>query len=110
MVGHAANLDGGDFMFTRDSAKVRPEPLLKAGCDQWTAFFRAENTVVVRTDVGHMHAFSRPFGTDAIVKSPDPTLKGWAIVESSLRDGNEILIALPVLQQCERDGGTAKGI
>jgi hypothetical protein len=33
-----------------------------------------------------MNAFSRPFGTDAIVKSPDPTLKGWAILVSSLRD------------------------
>jgi hypothetical protein len=33
-----------------------------------------------------MRSFSRPFGTDAIVKSSYPTLKGWAILESSLRD------------------------
>jgi hypothetical protein len=45
--------------------------------------------MVVRADVGHMHAFSRPFGTDAIVKSPYPTLKGWAILEPSLRDEDE---------------------
>ena len=86
VVSHATNLNGRHFMFPRDSAKVRPEPLLKARCDQWAAFFSAENTMVVRTDVGHMNAFSRPFGTDAIAKSPYPTLKGWAILESSLRD------------------------
>ena len=86
VVGHPANLESRHFMLPRDSAKVRPEPLLKGGCDQRVTFFGAENTMVVRTDVGHMHAFSRPFGTDAIVKSPYPTLKGWAILESSLRD------------------------
>jgi hypothetical protein len=69
VVGHPANLDGRHFMLPRDSAQVRPEPLLKARCDQWAAFFGAENTMVVRADVGHIHAFSRPFGTDAIVKS-----------------------------------------
>jgi hypothetical protein len=64
VVGHAANLDGRHFMLPRDSAKVRPEPLLKARSDQWASFFSAENTMVVRTDVGHMNAFSRPFGTE----------------------------------------------
>ena len=43
-----------------------------------------------------MRAFSRPFGTDAIVKSRDPTLKGWAILESSLRDEKEIPGALRI--------------
>ena len=52
-------------------------------------------TMVVRTDAGHMYAFSRPCGTCAIVKSPYPTLKGWAILETSLRDVSEILMALP---------------
>ena len=89
VIGHPANLDGRHFMLPRDSAKVRPEPLLKVRRDQRTVFFSAKNTVVVRADVGHMHAFSRPFGTDAIVKSPYPTLKGWAIIESSLRDEDQ---------------------
>ena len=69
--------------------------VLKTKRDERAPFFRAEDTMVVRTDVGHMHAFSRPFGTCAIVKSPDPTLKGWAILETSLRDEGEILMALP---------------
>ena len=42
-----------------------------------------------------MHAFSRPFGTCAIVKTPYTTLKGWAILKLSLRDKSEILMALP---------------
>jgi hypothetical protein len=56
-----------------------------------------------------MHAFSRPFGrppfgTDAIVKSSYPTLKlkGWAIVETSLRDEDEI-------QGSETPGRSADG-
>src|SRR5215471_15334084 len=76
-------------MLPRDSAEVRPETLLKARRDERAPFFRAEHTMVARTDVGHMHAFSRPFGTCAIVKSPYPTLKGWATLESSLRDEDQ---------------------
>ena len=82
-------------MLPRDSAEVGPEPLLKVWRDERAPFFRAEDTVVVRTDVGHTHAFSRPCGTCAIVKSTYPTLKGWAILETSLRDEGEILMALP---------------
>src|SRR5215471_18496516 len=70
---------------------AQPEPRLKVWRDERAPFFRAEDTVVVRTGVGHMHAFNRPFGTCAIVKSPDPTLKGWAILKPSLRDEGEIL-------------------
>src|SRR5437588_12004558 len=86
MIGHPANLERRHFVLPRDSTEVGPEPLLESRCDERAAFFRAEDTMVVRTDVGHMHAFSRPFGTYAIVKSPYPTLKGWAILKSSLRD------------------------
>ena len=49
-----------------------------------------------------------PFGTDALVKSRYPTLKGWAILESSLRDAGKILVAAFDLRvgnpRCTRSG------
>jgi hypothetical protein len=53
MIDNPANLDRRHFVFARDSTKVGPEPLLKAGRDYRAAFFRAENTMMVRTDVRH---------------------------------------------------------
>jgi len=53
MIGHPSNPDRRHFVLARDSTKVRPEPLLKANRHQWAAFFGAENTMMVRTDVGH---------------------------------------------------------
>ena len=88
MIGHPANLDSRHFMLPRDSTEVGPEPLLKAGCDQRAAFLCAENTMVIRTDVGH--ARIQPSLRDLCNREiAYPTLKGWAILESSLRDEHD---------------------
>src|SRR5437868_3743529 len=94
MISHPANFERRHFVLPRDSTEVGPEPLLESRCDERAAFFRAEDTMVVRTDVGHLQRIQPSLRDLCNRESPYPTLKGWAILKSSLRDEDEILVAL----------------
>src|ERR1043166_455146 len=53
VVRHAADLNRGHFVLPGDSAEKRPEPLGKLRRNHRTAIFCAEDTVEMRTHVGH---------------------------------------------------------
>ena len=53
MIDHTTDFDGLHLVLPGNATKEWPEPFCQCWGDQRTTFFRAEDAVMVGTDVGH---------------------------------------------------------
>ena len=69
MVWHAADLNSRHLILSRNAAQEWPEPVAQLRRDERSAFFGAEDTMVVRTDVGHVEYSAVPSGLGSTTNS-----------------------------------------
>ena len=55
----AADLHGGDAVFSGDAADIGPDAVLDAAVDEFYAVFGAENDVEIDVGIGVCHIFNR---------------------------------------------------
>src|SRR5713101_6954352 len=93
VIWHSANLDGLHLILPSNSTQEWPKSFPQCGCNYGTALLRTENTMKMGADVGH--TVIQPSLRDLCnPKLLVPTLKRWAIITLSLRDGFRCIPAL----------------